>query len=110
MTTTGRKRPPRGPYTVELPQEDAERLEEFCMRRALQSRPFREVAPSSVARFAVLKYLEEAETREGYVRGARRKNPPCLAADCLGGLRWCPEHDARWRDGDEVPESCRGDA
>lgn len=90
---------------VAMPLAEAERLEMYCMRRTLKD-PRNPLTPSTVARLSISKYLTEAEAEEALTAGRR---PACVYADCVGGLRWCPEHDLRWQAGDEVPESCRGD-
>ena len=103
-----KRRPPgiRQQIKVTLAPADLERVEAYCMRRATAP-PYEDLKPSVVAKRAVLYYLTLLEAEEALLPN-RRARPACVYASS-NGINWCPEHDVRWEDGDEVPETCRGD-
>lgn len=85
-----------------------DRLQAYLARCAM--RDLSKPAPivTDFVRRAIAYYLvrcEEAEERLGL---NKRAKPECVSALGVDGTRWCPEHGARWKDGDLPPESCRG--
>ena len=98
--------PPRTQMKITLSSADIDRLEHYCMRRATVP-PYEDLKPSMVVRRAVLYYLTLLEAEEALLPN-RRARPPCVVASAHG-IHWCPTHDVRWEDGDEVPDTCKGD-
>ena len=69
--------------------------------------PFAEVTMDDITRWAVGYWLERFEAGEK-AKSHRKAVAPCVVAEGLGGMRWCPRHLLRWHEDDEAPESCRG--
>lgn len=101
------RKPPASRYQMKitLPPEDIDRLEAYCMRQSTIP-PFKNLKPSTVVRFAIQHYLLLLEAEEAAVTHSKVHHP-CVVASA-NGLHWCPKHDVRWEEGDEVPETCRG--